>query len=315
MKKLFKNCIDVLECDGWLLPTRFTAPERELLDEREATHIRGNAPSSVCLAFKTAATKISLDYKITGKSRPWALFDLKCDGVLVDSVALEEDDGRVEFSLSGDEDSEYRIYLPHLVIVYVRNIIADAPLLPTSDREYTWLALGDSITQGMNAKHPTSAYPSVVSEYLGCDVINAGVGGAIFDSEHLDYLGIEPKLITIAFGTNDWGIPADKLEAEILKYIDKLISLYKCRNIYAIIPIWRSDEGKVKAEMTFSAHRALVQKTLQRYPFIRFIDGYKIVPRLREFYGEDKEPRVHPTDEGFMHMSLEIIKEIGDFHE
>ena len=310
MKELFKNCIEVLDVDGWMMPTRFTAYQRELFSQNEPQYVRSHAPSSVCIAFRTAATKISLEYKITAKARNWALFDLKCDGLLVDSVTAVEDEGRVEFSLSGNEKFEYRLYLPHLVVLYVRNIVSDAPLYPVPNRERLWLALGDSITQGMNARHPTLSYPSIISDYAGLDLLNTGVGGTKFNALHLDCVEKEPSLITVAFGCNDWGIPRAELLENVAAYMDKLTSLYACRNIYAILPIWRGNENDIKADMTFREHREIIRSVLAGYPFVKIIDGYKIIPHLSEFYGETQSPSIHPTEEGFLLMSSALIKEI-----
>lgn len=310
MKELFKNCVDVLDVDGWMQPVRFNEYQRGVVAPSERQYTRAFAPSSVCLAFKTKATKISLEYKITGKARNWALFDLKCNGLLADSITVTEDEGRVEFSLSGDDSVEYRLYIPHLVVIFLRNISSDAPLIPVAEREKFWLALGDSITQGMDAKHPTHSYPSIISDYMGFDVLNTGIGGARFNATYLDYVGKEPDLITIAFGCNDWGVSREDMIANVTAYIERIISLYECRNIHAIIPIWRGNENDVKADMTYQEHRALIRSVFEKYPFVKIIDGYEIIPHLPEFYGETTRPSIHPTDTGFLIMSRELIKRI-----
>lgn len=308
MKNLFKNCIDVIDVDGWLLPVRFT--EKQFLTyNTDAFSTRAHSPSSVCLAFKTEAKSISFDYKIGTKARQWAFVDLKCDGVLIESVTLTEDIGRVEFSLSGDTNHEYRIYIPHLVVFHLRGIESDAPLMPVCDREKFWLALGDSITQGMDARHPSFSYPSIVADWFGFDVLNLGVGGAVFNAENLDAAPKAPYIVTVALGTNDWGIPRESLIANVTAYMDKLLSLYSPEHLYAILPIWRSDADKVNASgMDFDGQRAAILEVLSKYPDVKVIDGYDILPRLTTLYGEMGERKVHPSDEGFAHMALEIIK-------
>ena len=310
MKELFKNCIDLLDVDGWILPTRFTEYQRGAIATSENQYIRSYAPTHVCLAFKTSATKISLEYKITGKARAWALFDLVRDGLLADSITLEADEGRVEFSLSGDANSEYRLYLPHLVVVLIRNITSDAQLFPVADRGSLWLALGDSITQGMDARHPTNSYPAIISDYMNIDVLNTGVGGAKFNAAQLDHIGKEPSLITIAFGCNDWGITRENMIANVTAYMEKLISFYECRNIYAILPIWRGNENEIRADMTYRDHIEVIRSVFEKYPFVKIIDGYEIIPHLPEFYGETTRPSCHPTAEGFAIMSRELMKRI-----
>ena len=40
MKELFKNCVDVLDIDGWILPTRFTKYQRVVVAPSERQYIR-----------------------------------------------------------------------------------------------------------------------------------------------------------------------------------------------------------------------------------------------------------------------------------
>ena len=312
MINLFKNCIDVIECDGgWLLPVRFTEKQFSTYST-EAFSTRAHSPASVVLAFKTKSKRISFEYKIGKRARDWALFDLKCDGVLVQSISVENDEGRVEFSLSGDAEKEYRIYLPHLVVLHIRNVESDLPLLPVADRGRLWLALGDSITQGMNALHPSSAYPSIIADYLGFDVLNLGVGGAVFNFENLDAVPENPDIVTFALGTNDWGVSPEIMRERVEKYIVTLLSLYSPKHIYAILPIWRSDADVINTSgMDFEGQRATIRGAVEKYPEIKIIDGYEIIGHLEKFYGEPVGRKVHPTDEGFLHMSLGIIKEFS----
>ena len=309
MKELFKNCIDVIEEDGWLLPVRFTQ-KQFLTYNTDAFSTRAHSPSSVCLAFKTAAKRISFKYKIGTKARAWALVDLKCDGVLIESVSLLEDTGRVEFLLSGDATREYRIYLPHLVVFYLCGIESDAPLIPVCNRKKFWLALGDSITQGMDAKHPSFSYPSIVADWFSFDVLNLGVGGACFNAQNLDEAPKNPDIVTVALGTNDWGISRDTLISNVTEYMDKVVNLYTPAHLYVILPIWRSDANNRDANgMNFDDQRETILGAVSKYPNVKLIDGYGILPRLAELYGEVGDRRkVHPTDEGFAHMALGIIK-------
>ena len=76
MKKLFKNCLTVIESDGWYKPLRFTENQLEEYFKTEGKKARSLAPSSVCLSFYTESDKIDLQYRIGLKARDWASFDL-----------------------------------------------------------------------------------------------------------------------------------------------------------------------------------------------------------------------------------------------
>ena len=242
MKKLFKNCLSVEEHDGWLLPIRFTKYQMDIYSLADNFAIRSLATSSVILSFKSAAKTISFEYRITEKARDWAVIDVVCDGLLRESINITDNSGTVEISLSGDVEVETHIYLPHLVSFEIRNISSNKPLIPTEKKSKKWLALGDSITQGMVARRPSCTYPSIISERFGFGIINAGVGGTAFNAEEIDFIGYEPDLITVALGCNDWGIEKEALKTNIKNYIKKLTSTYECENIHFILPIWRSDD-------------------------------------------------------------------------
>lgn len=310
MKELFKNCLRVEENDGWLLPLRFTEKQIQVYSSNEGRKIRSHAPSSVMLSFRSRASKISLEYRITGKSRDWAAFDVVCDGVLKESVILSSDEGCLEIELTKDPTVETHIYLPHLVDVEIRNITADAPLIPTEKKDRMWLALGDSITQGMVSIRPSGSYPSLISEQLDLELINAGVGGIRFDAAELDYVGFEPDIITVALGCNDWGTPSEEFENSVSDYLECLLSIYKCRNIHLVIPIWRSDADQVNAGMTFAEHREIIRSVASRYPFINIVDGYSLLPCDEYYYG-DPDIKVHPNDEGFLRYAFALMKRIS----
>ena len=313
MKELFKNCLFVDEADGWYIPSRFTRKQLEYYRKDFATLVRSTAASSVALRFTTSATKLSFDYKIICKARTWAVIEVVCDGKLYSSLSLDADEGAAELTLPGNPDSEITVFLPHLVSIKIKNIEADAPLVPVTDSFLRWLALGDSITQGMVAHSPLSPYPSAISAALGYDVLNAAVGGIEFNADELDYIGYDPDLITVALGTNDWGsVTREEMSARVTAYFDKLLSLYKCESIYVITPIWRSDDDKIASGMTFAEHRAVIAEAVSRYPIIKIVDGYELVPHDPDLFGDPSERQVHPNGQGFKHYSENLFKIISE---
>ncbi len=310
MKELFKNCIEVREINGWLVPVRFTQKQLDTYEKlSKAATIRSRCAASVMLAFKSAAKRLTFEYRITAKSREWAAFDTVCDGLLYSSVTVTEDSGKLEISLSGDENAETHIYLPHLVAIELRGISADAPLIPTAKKEKTWLALGDSITQGMVSLKPSFTYPVLLSELLGYGLINGGVGGIKFSADQLDHLGFEPDVITVALGCNDWGVEKEQLSTNVAEYIERLASIYKCRSIHLILPIWRSDENDIHAAMTFREHRDVIRRTAEKYSFVNIVDGYSLVPHMIDYFGDPSDVKIHPSDEGFLYYALSLISQ------
>lgn len=309
MERLFKGALSVRRDRDWYVPLRFTEKQLESYRKTEALRIRSMSPAGVKLEFYTSATSISFDYKITGRARSWAAFDLLEDGVLKDSFLVWEDNGHVKIPLSGNEKVKIEIYLPHLVEISLRNIEANAILYPVKKKDMFWLCLGDSITQGMDAVHPSTTYPVRAAIALNAEVLNSGVGGGVFCADNLDDIGYEPNLITIALGCNDWGHAKDKKDftENIRAYLEKLSSLYKCQKIYGILPIWRSDANTVRSGMTFEEMRSIIFVEYGKYPRIKIIDGMHLLPADKCFYGDAGELKAHPNAEGFWHYAKNLL--------
>ena len=315
MKELFRNCLSVEERDGWYRPLRFTQGQLEEYAKVEGWKIRSVAASSVCLSFRTVAESVRIKYRLGGMARNWASFDLTVDGVLCQSIEVTDKEGAVCFTLPRDSERELSVYLPQFAEVELMAPEADAPLCPAKKRESLWLALGDSITQGMVARRSSSAYPTMVSEQLGCEVINAGVGGISFNHSELDFIGREPSLITVALGCNDWFAykSREELKTAVRMYLDKLISLYRCRKIFVILPIWLSTAAETVHGKTFAEHRELIRQVAGEYGFIRIIDGYELLPHDTAFYNDPKDERqVHPGDEGMILYGMGILKRLRE---
>ena len=311
MKDLFKNCYCVDIEGEWYIPRRYTVNQRKEYSRSEYSLIRCDSPASVCLAFYSKAKSIKIEYEIGGKARDWAYFDVVTNGVLTFSKEVVEDKGVVELTLSGNENDKTEIFLPHLVVVKIKMPIANEPLIPIKENKKFWLAIGDSITQGMVAKHPSFTYPVNVARVMGYELLNWGVGGDSFNAKQLDFVGREPDLITIALGCNDWDhFSLCDIQKNVTECVEKLCTLYKCRNIYGILPIWRSDAEEIKNDITFEDCRNAIKAIYKKYDFIKIIDGYQLVPHKEEFFGDPEELKVHPSDNGFLYYSLRLIGEL-----
>ena len=311
MSELFKNCVSVKEENGWYFPVRFTQKQRTQYALNEFINIRSLAPSGVTLSFTSKAKSVKIEYSIGVKARDWACFDVLVDGFLFDSCVLYSDNGVVELKLSGDENARTEIYLPHLVEIKIKAPVSDEPLIPIKEERDFYLALGDSITQGMVALHPSFAYPTILTRHYGYDLLNCGVGSICFNKDELDFCGREPKLITLALGCNDWNsVPITDIEKIVSEYIDKLISLYECKNIYAILPIWRSDEMNATLGSNFREFREEIKKAYEKYDFIKIVDGYKLVPHDKKFFNDPGDEQCHPNETGFLYYADKLIKNI-----
>ena len=89
------------------MPLRFTEAQMKHYALTDVYEIRSYCASSVILAFKSTAKKISFEYRITKKARDFAAFDVVCGGVLRESINLTEDTGTLEISLSLHQEYFY----------------------------------------------------------------------------------------------------------------------------------------------------------------------------------------------------------------
>jgi len=317
MKDLFCGALNVRKDGEWYIPERFTAKQLESYAITEGLKIRSVAPAGCKLCFYTKAKMLELTFKTGGRARSWAAFDLVENGMLKDTIEVGDEEGKAVFCLSGDPSVKTEIFLPHLVELAIKDIKADDVLMSAEEYEKLnlckfkqkfWLCLGDSITQGMDAVSPSLTYPIITAFLLKYDVINQGVGGAMFRHENLDYIGKEPDMITIAFGCNDWGSVKDREEFihNIHSYLEKLVSLYSCRNIFGILPIWRSDADTIRSGMAFDEMREIIKEEYSKYPFIKVIDGLKLMPAIKRLYGDTGVLKAHPNETGFLYWSVKL---------
>ena len=323
-----QGAVRVNESDTGVQLFRFTAEqEAYYLKTNVNFHKKALAAAGMKLCFETDSRSLFLKVYVTpGSTRTYFSFDVTVDGSIIGHLDnfIEEEvpeiyttmQGKLgEFSKNfdlGEGTKKVCVYLPWSVAVEIREISVDdnafiKPLKPAKKL----LVFGDSITQGMDAVSPSLTYPIITAGMLKLDVINQGVGGSMFRQENLDYIGREPEVITVAFGCNDWGgvRDADELRQNIRAYLEKLLSLYSCRNIYGIVPIWRSDaDSVVRSGMTFTELREIIAEEYGKYPFIKIIDGFKLMPAIKRLYGDAGELKAHPSETGFMYMSVNLAK-------
>jgi len=170
-RDIFKNCIDVIEVNNKICPIRFSEKQMDFYKEyNKMSMIRSFCPSGICIKGITNSTYLKLKFSIEkGKCREWMYFDLFVKDTLVQSssadVLKEGEIQTIIFDLTkylGNENEiNITLYLPHTAaIVFDEICISEqAYFNKISNRDKKLMCFGDSITQGMDAKHPSSTYP------------------------------------------------------------------------------------------------------------------------------------------------------------
>lgn len=327
-KKYFRNVYDVKICDdGSAWPVRFSDKLFSLYSEVEGRRVRSYCASGVCIDLITNSDFLTLCVDTLSFARDFAYFDLYIDDVFVETIGTEpvaDLDGKISFKLNyqhvngktarDGKEQRITIYLPHLVDIRIKAIeVADGCMLDSCssliENQNTLLCLGDSITQGMTAKRPSSMFPVQLSRKLGMNLLNHGVGGYVFDEDIIDGdMGINPEIITVAYGVNDWSRyeSMDIFSEKCRGFFDKLMNVYQNAKVFVITPLWTDRENELRATGSLSEIRREIAKIAGEYERITIINGLEMVPNIPEYLFDG----VHPNDEGFAHYSVNLLAEL-----
>lgn len=288
--------------NGGIVPRRFTSKQMEVY--RPGYDPRQKAASGVCLALSTDASAFTLKFCCApGSSRDFYGIDAVIDGDLY---------SHYEGSFNAPAPCEWtvalprnfaslRIYLPcfaEIELLYLE--LSGATAFSPLPKAPTILFHGDSITQGYISHFPYLTYTAQTALMLGCDHVNQGIGGDVFRPEAIDPDSpLQPDLIVVAYGTNDWRhTDRSTLAENSEKFITKLQNTWPGIPIIMISPIWRADRdqimpGSFRFDEVLSTFTALAAA----HPGVYVIPGEDLVPHIRELM---QDAYLHPNELGFI---------------
>ncbi len=305
----FHNRLSVKMSTDGALPLRFTDGQLQYYDNS----MRSLFSAGICLDVVTDSELLVIDGFLLGNSRNYSYADLYVDNLFIQSVgkeSIETGDIRFEFKLPGMGMRRVKVYLPHNVQLLIRDIVwlDGADIQIAEEAENVLLCYGDSITQGMDARYPSSTYPVILSRKLEMKLINQGVGGYYFDAGSLAPLPIStPKLIAVAYGANDWAkwSSMKELADRCNAYLDTLLTLYPTSRMIVITPLWRRASDIVRDTGTLEQVRETISQICAAKG-IKIIDGSELIPHDERFFADG----LHPTDEGFARMSASFSERL-----
>ncbi len=318
IKKITTGAIRFEEKDGYLHFSRFTKKQEEYNTER-GQDIKNSATSSMTFSFHTDASRISFDYKIfDGSSRKFYGIDAVVDGVLVESICEDtvDTEGHFEFSLKnvscGKKNKHVCIFLSNLSGCAIKSFYVDGTVTPHEFSEKL-LIVGDSITQGYDARHPYITYANMLSYALNAYTLNQAIGGDKFDEKLLDEeLPFEPDTVTVAYGVNDWAHCVD-IHTNSQAYFKKIKRLYPKAEVYCILPIWYMSADKNDGSdpprasgLTLEHARDILRKNAS-VNNITVIESRDFIPHSSDFFADTA---LHPNDAGFTFYANGIINAI-----
>ena len=304
LKKIYCGALYFEETeDGYLKANQYTKAQMDYFEKAFLMWFeRCDASSAKTIEFKTAARKVSFEYKIIWKCSEDSI-ELAIDGLATEIAYLKDID--MEGSISWDMpegEKNVTIYLPSDATILIRNFEIDSTYESIQKNEKV-LWLGDSITQGYGPLRSYQTYVSVANRVLNYDILNQGIGGYVYDKNSLMKMeGYNPDKIIVALGTNQFASESMK---DVEEYYQTLTGLYGTKiPILCISPIWRGDQPQQQA--TFEKFCENVKKIAGSYPNVKVIDGFTLVPHLPEYYLDN----LHPNALGTENYALNLVEAI-----
>lgn len=203
----FRGVLRSVRDESGLRLERMTAAQLAYYDQNPAWAIRARCCAGCVLGFRTDSPFVDLRFSILSGIRDFFGIDVEIDGVLSHAVRIEKRDQRYEgrlFELPYRRQRDIRIHLPYTLEIRLLEVALaeDTAFWPLPPSDGKLLCLGDSITQGAEARSPFSTYTHQLARLLGMELLNQGVGGHIFDAAPLDpQLHQDFDLITVALRT------------------------------------------------------------------------------------------------------------------
>lgn len=311
LKNIFHNCLDVIVENEIYFPVRFTD---KLFRFYESTGVaqfpeRAVQTAGITMEFCTSQEEIGFTFFFTCFARDWITFDVYENDIFMETVHFEDRSLKARFRYKKRNAGETRIiiYMPATADTHFTDFdLGDYHPVQAPARKY--LALGCSITQGMEAVSPSITYANIVKRHYNTQILNLGIGGFYYDPDSLDEeLPYDPDIITVAYGTNDAAGSASvgEISTKTSGYLEKLRSIYPGKTVHVITPVWRKewddDPSFIKKA---SEIQDMIVKESSRQQF-HVIDGRPAIPHSPAFY---KDGFLHPNDLGFALYGLYVIK-------
>ena len=340
LKASAHNSVDTLNLkDGYTMFLRFTKDQRSLFKDDLLFNVMSLCSSGVYLALCTRGTKLSFRCKPMSVLKTFTkanksdfknlkndlmkqyqersimpssyYFTLQINGEKCLYKKCKK--GKITFYFSNKEHKKVVLCLFFPVFSYaaVKNFRSNHSISIAPINKKQIFCLGDSITQGFSAINYTDTYVAKLAQRMEVDALNQGVGGYWFDYHtlvDLEKFG-SPKIITVAYGTNDWQI-SDSLaiiKKNCSEYFKVLNEKFPNTPIFVITPIWRADIEQITKAGKFCDVSNLLEEIINSYPNLHLIRGIDIPIKSRRYFGDNY---LHPNKEGFTIMAAYICQSI-----
>ena len=303
------------DTDEGTIPRRMSDKYLNFCNRAEPFSTFARSCSSVKLQFLTDAKRIKLHcrYKpVTGEKYN---SDLYIDGKYHSSFAPKKNEADFDDVIFHSTESKlhrFQIYFHYHAHMTLCSIdFEDATNVePLPGERPTWLALGDSITEGADAEHPSDIYVETTARLLELDTINIGIGAESMEPEHaiaaLDY---NFDFLTVAYGANDCGnaVPVDTYFEKTKNTIDLLLKSNK--PIVFISPVPRLDEYEFRncAGHVVEDYRQTLEHLAAEHDRLSYINGKCLLPSEPKYFFDT----VHPNRAGHIQYGHNLAQTLS----
>lgn len=230
--------------------------------------------------------------------------ETSCFEIYVNGTKRTGADKPGEYTVSLRGESRVTLYYPYFACLVISGItLCDGSSFRPVRQTKSWLALGDSITHGINSSFPSETYPMRISRKYGVSVLNQGNSGYVCDARIIDPdIGFVPDVVTTAYGINDLGRkPHEQNRADLAEYLKTLKDAFPHSRLYVISPIYAasldSEERAGDREWLYGTFAEVTAEV-----GLPLIDGRKLVPNNEKYLFDG----VHPNDAGFSYYASRL---------
>jgi lysophospholipase L1-like esterase len=275
-------------------------------------------PAGVRLEMVGSATSIDVGYVTVtdelGYRGPGAgcTFEVWRGDRQVDSQPAVLGHGTVRLDI-GDGDERAVVYLPEGMKPRVDSVVAVNGDIAPAAPQPSWVAYGDSITEGWSASSPARCWLAIAGRERAMNTVNLGFAGSARGEIVLaqQMSSLEADVITVAYGTNCWAtIPhsAEMVHANTVAFLRIIRAAHPHVPVLVVSPLIRPDaEDRPNALGTALADiRAAIELAVTEadYHLARLLPGGDLLPPSLLADG------IHPGDEGHREMARRIGLEV-----
>lgn len=313
IKAAARGVARVVEEEGLVRLCRFTAQQEAFYEiTNDQFYRRTFGTAGVVLEFDTDSESLALDVRASmGSSRHWFRHSIFVNGKKIGTLGgAFQHPGYADANgswLLGEGTKRVKILFPWSACSRIRALeLSDGAFFTPVRKQGHVLIFGDSITQGYDAAQPENSYASCLAAYLDADCINKAIGGELFRPGLADLPDeIEPELITVAYGTNDWNRRSiEEIEQNAREFYGNLRRHYPNAKIVVLAPVWRKIWREKRPGGDFRGVAACLEKLAGELGNAVFIDCFDFIPQNLELYSPDG---THPNDAGFAHYAGGLI--------